>query len=168
MKIQIKVGEKRKMVNTSFKIFGCGSATPSSWSAPEWVKGKMVEDASTMKNTDTAKELCLLPVKLHYSTLAREAIKAALIANGQEVSDADTFRSYAEKIAAMGVAEPVENGSVYLEPVPASVLAAKLCLEGASVVGECMYFFAPALSPGTWIVNNRTYSTTIGCHRFYL
>ena len=78
MKIQIKVGEKRKMVNTSFKIFGCGSATPSSWSAPEWVKGKMVEDASTMKNTDTAKELCLLPVKLHYSTLAREAIKAAL------------------------------------------------------------------------------------------
>lgn len=78
MKIQIKLDEKRKMVNTRFKIFGCGSATPSNWSVPEWVNWKMVEEASTIKNTDTAKELCLLPVKLHYSTLTREAIKAAL------------------------------------------------------------------------------------------
>lgn len=64
--------------------------------------------------------------------------------------------------------EPVENGTIYNEPYHLSVTAAKLCLEGAQVVGECMYFFAPALSPGTWIVNNRTYHTTIGCHRFYL
>jgi len=64
--------------------------------------------------------------------------------------------------------EPVENGTIYNDPYHLSVTAAKLCLEGAQVVGDCMYFFAPALSPGTWIVNNRTYYTTIGCHRFYL
>lgn len=64
--------------------------------------------------------------------------------------------------------EPVENGSVYDEPTPTSVLAAKLALEGSDVVGECMYFYAPALSKGTWIVNNCTYYTTIGCHKFYL
>lgn len=64
--------------------------------------------------------------------------------------------------------EPVENGTIYHEPYHLSVLAAKLCLEGAQAIGDCMYFFAPALSPGTWIVNNRTYYTTIGCHRFYL
>ncbi len=63
--------------------------------------------------------------------------------------------------------EPVENGTVYDDPTPTSVLAAKLALEGADVVGDCMYFYAPALSKGTWIVNNCTYYTTIGCHRFY-
>lgn len=67
-----------------------------------------------------------------------------------------------------GQFEPVENGTIYNDPYHLSVTAAKLCLEGAQVVGDCMYFFAPALSPGTWIVNNRTYYTTIGCHRFYL
>ena len=64
--------------------------------------------------------------------------------------------------------EPVENGTVYDEPAANSVLAAKLVLEGANVVGESLYFFAPALSAGSWIVNNCTYYTTIGCHRFYL
>ncbi len=63
--------------------------------------------------------------------------------------------------------EPVENGSVFLEPTASSVLAAKAALEGAQVVGECLYFFAPALSEGTWIVENCTYYETIGCHRFY-
>lgn len=67
-----------------------------------------------------------------------------------------------------GQFEPVENGTIYDEPYHLSIIAAKLCLEGAQVIGDCMYFFAPALSPGTWIVNNRTYYATIGCHRFYL
>ena len=67
-----------------------------------------------------------------------------------------------------GQFEPVENGTIHNEPYHLSVIAAKLCLDGAQVVGDCMYFFAPDLSPGTWIVNNRTYYTTIGCHRFYL
>ena len=64
--------------------------------------------------------------------------------------------------------EPVSNGTVYLDPADSSVQAAKLALSGAEPVGACMYFYAPALSPGTWINANRTYYTTIGCHRFYL
>ena len=63
--------------------------------------------------------------------------------------------------------EPVANGTIYQEPTASALLAAKLCLEGADVVGDCIYFYAPALSPGTWIVNNCTYVTTIGCHRFF-
>ncbi len=63
--------------------------------------------------------------------------------------------------------EPIANGTIYDEPTESAVLAAKLCLEGAEVVGDCLYFFAPALSAGTWIVNNCTYYTTIGCHQFY-
>ena len=64
--------------------------------------------------------------------------------------------------------EPVSNGTVYDEPTQSSVLAAKMALEGARVVGNCLYFFAPALSEGNWIVSNRTYYTTIGGHSFYL
>lgn len=64
--------------------------------------------------------------------------------------------------------EPVANGTVYDPPTLSALVAAKLCLEGANVVGDCLYFFAPSLSPGTWIVNNRTYFTTIGTHQFYL
>lgn len=63
--------------------------------------------------------------------------------------------------------EPTSIGTIYDPPTDASVLAAKMCLEGADVVGGCMYFFAPALSKGTWIVKNCTYYMTIGCHRFY-
>ena len=63
--------------------------------------------------------------------------------------------------------EPTSNGTIYDEPTQSAVLAAKLCLDGADVVGDCLYFYAPALSAGTWIVNNRTYHTTIGCHRFF-
>ena len=63
--------------------------------------------------------------------------------------------------------EPVSNGTVHDDPVPTAVLAAKLCLEGARVVEDCLYFYAPALSPGTWINQNGVYFTTIGCHRFY-
>lgn len=63
--------------------------------------------------------------------------------------------------------EPVSNGTVYDQPTPFSVLAAKMALEGADIVGDCIYFYAPALSPGTWINRNAEYRTTIGCHRFY-
>ena len=63
--------------------------------------------------------------------------------------------------------EPTSNGTIYDPPTDSAVLAAKLCLEGADVVGDCLYFYAPALSAGRWIVNNRTYHTTSGCHKFY-
>lgn len=65
--------------------------------------------------------------------------------------------------------EPVSNGTIYNTPTGQSVEAAKAVLSGAgSVVGDCLYFYAPALSQGLWINQNRTYYTTIGCHRFYL
>lgn len=63
--------------------------------------------------------------------------------------------------------EPTANGTIYLEPTAQSILAAKLVLSGASAVGDCMYFFNPSLSQGKWIRENRSYFTTIGCHRFY-
>ena len=63
--------------------------------------------------------------------------------------------------------EPVSNGTIYDEPTPQSVLAARLVLNGTSTVDGCMYFFAPALSQGTWIRENCEYYTTIGCHQFY-
>ena len=62
---------------------------------------------------------------------------------------------------------PVANGTIYQEPTASAVLAAKLCLEGASVVGDSLYFFAPAVSAGSWITQNRTYYAAIGNHHFY-
>ncbi|XP_062595407.1 iron-sulfur cluster assembly scaffold protein IscU-like [Saccostrea cucullata] len=78
MKLQIKVDENGKIVDAKFKTFGCGSAIASSSLATEWIKGKKLDDAVKIKNTDIAKELCLPPVKLHCSMLAEDAIKAAL------------------------------------------------------------------------------------------
>nr|XP_014279156.2 uncharacterized protein LOC106682674 [Halyomorpha halys] len=78
MKLQIKVDKDGKIVDAKFKTFGCGSAIASSSLATEWVKGKTVDDALKLKNSDIAKELALPPVKLHCSMLAEDAIKAAL------------------------------------------------------------------------------------------
>lgn len=78
MKLQIMVDDNGKIIDAKFKTFGCGSAIASSSIATEWVKGKSVNEAGTIKNTDIAKELCLPPVKLHCSMLAEDAIKAAL------------------------------------------------------------------------------------------
>lgn len=63
--------------------------------------------------------------------------------------------------------EPTSNGTIYHPPTQQSLLAARLALAGATVVDDCMYFFNPSLSQGTWIRQNCTYYTTIGCHRFY-
>lgn len=78
MKLQIEVDDDGKIVNAKFKTFGCGSAIASSSLATEWIKGKTVDAAGKIKNTDIAKELSLPPVKLHCSMLAEDAIKAAL------------------------------------------------------------------------------------------
>lgn len=64
--------------------------------------------------------------------------------------------------------EPVENGTIYRTPSAQSMAAAKLVLDGENTAGSALYFYAPALSQGVWINANRTYSMTIGCHRFYL
>ncbi|KAI8421555.1 hypothetical protein MSG28_009588 [Choristoneura fumiferana] len=78
MKLQIKVDDAGKIIDAKFKTFGCGSAIASSSHATEWVKGKTVDEALKLKNTDIAKELSLPPVKLHCSMLAEDAVKAAL------------------------------------------------------------------------------------------
>ncbi|MBW8064318.1 MAG: Fe-S cluster assembly scaffold IscU [Nitrospira sp.] len=77
MKLQIKVQGER-IVDAKFKTFGCGSAIASSSLATEWMKGKTVEEAGNIKNTDIVHELNLPPVKIHCSVLAEDAIKAAL------------------------------------------------------------------------------------------
>ena len=77
MKLQIKV-ENETIVDAKFKTFGCGSAIASSSLATEWLKGKSVEEAQKIKNTDIVEELNLPPVKIHCSVLAEDAIKAAL------------------------------------------------------------------------------------------
>ena len=77
MKLQIKV-ENNKIVDAKFKTFGCGSAIASSSLATEWVKGKSVEDAMAIQNTEIVEELSLPPVKIHCSVLAEDAIKAAI------------------------------------------------------------------------------------------
>ena len=78
MKLQIQVNNENKIIDAKFKTFGCGSAIASSSLATEWVKGKTVNEASTIQNTEIVKELSLPPVKIHCSVLAEDAIKAAI------------------------------------------------------------------------------------------
>ncbi len=78
LKLQIKVDEKGMITDAKFKAFGCGSAIASSSLVSEWVKGKNIDDALAIKNTEIAQHLSLPPVKLHCSLLAEDAIKAAI------------------------------------------------------------------------------------------
>src|SRR6185437_3390728 len=79
MKLQIKVNEESGLIeDAKFKTFGCGSAIASSSLATEWLKGKTVDEALAIKNTDIVNELSLPPVKIHCSVLAEDAIKAAI------------------------------------------------------------------------------------------
>ena len=78
LKLQIKVDDNGIIVDAKFKAFGCGSAIASSSLVSEWVKGKNVEEALAIKNTEIAKHLSLPPVKLHCSMLAEDAIRAAV------------------------------------------------------------------------------------------
>jgi nitrogen fixation NifU-like protein len=78
MKLQIKVGADGRISDAKFKTFGCGSAIASSSLATEWVKGKTLDEAEKIKNTEIAQHLSLPPVKIHCSVLAEDAIKAAI------------------------------------------------------------------------------------------
>jgi nitrogen fixation NifU-like protein len=105
MKLQIKVGADGTIEDAKFKTYGCGSAIASSSLVTEWVKGKTLDQALTIKNTHIAAELALPPVKIHCSILAEDAIKAA-------VAD------YKQKHGS-GAAPTVET-----EPTPAGTVAA--------------------------------------------
>ena len=78
MKLQIKVGDEGVIEDAKFKTFGCGSAIASSSLITEWVKGKKIDEANKIKNTEIANHLALPPVKIHCSVLAEDAIKAAI------------------------------------------------------------------------------------------
>lgn len=78
MKLQIKVSEEGIIEDAKFKTYGCGSAIASSSLITEWVKGKTLDEAASIKNSEIAEELALPPVKVHCSILAEDAIKAAV------------------------------------------------------------------------------------------
>ena len=78
MKLQLKISDAGIIEDAKFKTYGCGSAIASSSLVTEWVKGKSIDEAVTIKNTDIAEELALPPVKIHCSILAEDAIKAAI------------------------------------------------------------------------------------------
>ena len=78
MKLQIKVNDSGIIEDAKFKTYGCGSAIASSSLVTEWVKGRNIDDAGEIKNTEIAKELSLPPVKIHCSILAEDAIKSAI------------------------------------------------------------------------------------------
>ena len=90
MKLQIKVGDEGIIEDAKFKTYGCGSAIASSSLLTEWVKGRTLDEAESIKNTEIAEELALPPVKIHCSVLAEDANKAA-------ISDYRTKNSRGEK-----------------------------------------------------------------------
>ena len=94
MKLQIQVGENGVIEDAKFKTYGCGSAIASSSLLTEWVKGKTLDEASAIKNSDIAEELALPPVKIHCSVLAEDAIRAAISDyQGKQVQQADNKKS---------------------------------------------------------------------------
>lgn len=93
MRLQIKVGEDGIIEDAKFKTYGCGSAIASSSLLTEWVKGRTLDDAAGIRNTEIAEELALPPVKIHCSVLAEDAIKAA-------VEDYRTKHAEAEEVQA--------------------------------------------------------------------
>ncbi len=107
MKLQIKVSADGVIEDAKFKTFGCGSAIASSSLVTEWVKGRTVEEALAIKNTDVAHELNLPPVKIHCSVLAEDAIKAAISDYQKKrgltpTVKADTVRGDRQQLIAQG------------------------------------------------------------------
>ena len=96
MKLQIKVNKDGVIEDAKFKTYGCGSAIASSSLVTEWVKGKTVDEASTIRNTQIAEELALPPVKIHCSILAEDAIKAAVADYRKKYGPAEAAREGAE------------------------------------------------------------------------
>jgi Fe-S cluster assembly scaffold IscU len=98
MKLQIQVDEKTgRIIDAKFKTFGCGSAIASSSLATEWVKGKTLDEAMSIRNTDIVQELSLPPVKIHCSVLAEDAIKSAIADYQQKNGIASTDEHAAER-----------------------------------------------------------------------
>lgn len=101
MKLQIRVDNEDRIVDAKFKTFGCGSAIASSSLATEWVKGRTLDEALQIRNTEIVKELALPPVKIHCSVLAEDAVRAAIAdvknkrAGNKPAETTDTVRAAA-------------------------------------------------------------------------
>jgi nitrogen fixation NifU-like protein len=100
MRLQIKVSDEGVIEDAKFKTFGCGSAIASSSLATEWLKGKTVDEANTIKNTMIVQELNLPPVKVHCSVLAEDAIKSAIEDFKKKRAARQTLSPAAEKASA--------------------------------------------------------------------
>ncbi|MFZ3322372.1 MAG: Fe-S cluster assembly scaffold IscU [Usitatibacter sp.] len=96
MKLQIKVNKDGIIEDAKFKTYGCGSAIASSSLVTEWVKGKSVDEAATIRNTQIAEELALPPVKIHCSILAEDAIKAAVADYRKKYGDPNADKKAAD------------------------------------------------------------------------
>ena len=106
MKLQIKVNPDTGLIeDAKFKTYGCGSAIASSSLVTEWVKGKTIDEAETIKNTDIARHLALPPVKIHCSVLAEDAIKAAIADYRAKSAKADLRAETAPKDETRDAAE---------------------------------------------------------------
>ena len=92
MRLQIRVDDEGIIKDAKFKTFGCGSAIASSSLATEWIKGRSLDDASTITNCEIAEELSLPPVKIHCSVLAEDAIKSAIEDYRQKKATRDALR----------------------------------------------------------------------------
>lgn len=90
MKLQLQFDENERIVDAKFKTFGCGSAIASSSLATEWVKGRTLDEALEIKNTEIVKELALPPVKIHCSVLAEDAIRAAVADAKRKITERQT------------------------------------------------------------------------------
>jgi nitrogen fixation protein NifU and related proteins len=104
MRLQIKVNDSGVIEDAVFKTYGCGSAIASSSLLTEWVKGKTLDEARAIKNTDIAEELALPPVKIHCSVLAEDAINAAI---------ADYKKKHVWFIVYSNIEKPVNSGFFY-------------------------------------------------------
>ncbi len=98
MKLQIKVNDEGVIEDAKFKTYGCGSAIASSSLLTEWVRGKTLDQASEIRNTDIAEELALPPVKIHCSVLAEDAIRAAISDYQSKQDSSVTEESLAEAV----------------------------------------------------------------------
>src|SRR5437660_12170436 len=108
MKLQIRVGADGRIEDAKFKTYGCGSAIASSSLVTEWVKGKTLDQAMGIKNTQIAEELALPPVKIHCSILAEDAIKAAVTDYRARHVDVDVVAAAVDKDAVNALTEPAQ------------------------------------------------------------
>ena len=100
MKLQIEVDDDGTILDAKFKTFGCGSAIAASSLATEWLKGRSIDDANELKNTDIANELSLPPVKIHCSVLAEDAVAAAIEDWKKKNADRDGSTESPQPVAA--------------------------------------------------------------------